>query len=285
MVRKLDQTPPQVSEIRNYFVDEAGDGVLFAGNGRMIVDTPGCSRFFILGLLDVPNPGALSKAFQDLRTRLLLDPYFKGVPSMQPGAGKTALAFHAKDDLPEVRKEVFTILSQTEGLRFFAVVDDKLRVLEYVRQQNERKPNYRYHPNELYDYLVKRLFKNRLHTDSGYQIIFSQRGKSDRTEALLRAIETARQRSAQQGNATIQVEASAPQKEAGLQAVDYFNWALQRLYTRGEDRYLEYLWPAVRLIQDISDMRQNEYGVYYTQKKPLTAAALVWREQNKKPGI
>ena len=76
------------------------------------------------------------------------DPYFNGVPSMQAKARKTALAFHAKDDLPEVRRDVFTLLRDTEGLRFFAIVADKLSVLEYVRQRNKRDPTYHYHPNE-----------------------------------------------------------------------------------------------------------------------------------------
>lgn len=217
------------------------------------------------------------------------DPYFKGVPSLREDGQKTALAFHAKDDLPEVRKDAFTLLRNTNGLRFFAVVTDKWRVLEYVRQQNERNPAYRYRPNELYDYLVRRLFKNLLHKDSGYEIVFSKRGKSDRTEALQQAIETARQRFARQwgivSTATINVLARSPQQAAGLQAVDYFIWALQRLYEKGEDRYLTYLWPAIHLVRDIDDKRKAGYGVYYTQKKPLDAAALEWRKQNKKPGI
>ena len=109
----------------------------------------------MLGLLDVPDPARLQRAFDDLRTQLLDDPYFKDVPSMRPDGRKTALAFHAKDDFPEVRREVFSLLRRTEGLRFFAVVTDKWRVLDYVRQQNERNSVYRYHPNELYDYLIR----------------------------------------------------------------------------------------------------------------------------------
>ena len=31
----------------------------------------------------------------------------------------------------------------------------------------------------------------------------------------------------------------------GLQAADYFLWALQRLYERREERYVTLLWPAV----------------------------------------
>ena len=95
---------------RYYFVDEAGDGTLFNKKGRVIVGTEGCSRYFILGLVDISDPDGVGCKLQNLRARLLEDPYFKGVPSMQPEAGKTAVAFHAKDDLPEVRREVFSLL-------------------------------------------------------------------------------------------------------------------------------------------------------------------------------
>ena len=136
--------------IRKYFVDEAGDGVLFDRKGRVIVGTPGCSRYFFLGLVDIPDPDRVGRDLQDLRERLLADPYFKGVPSMEPGMRKTALAFHATDDLPEVRREVFTLLGKHE-LRFFAEVRDKAAVLEYVRGRGAWAPGYRYNPNELYD--------------------------------------------------------------------------------------------------------------------------------------
>ena len=275
--------------MRYYFVDEGGDSTLFARKGRVLIGTEGCSRFFILGVLDVLDPASLQDNMDKLRAELVNDPYFQNIPSISPEAKKTAISFHAKDDIPEVRKEVFSLLHNTEGLRYFAVVADKWNVLEYVRHQNERKRDYRYHPNELYDYLARRLFKNLLHKDAGYEITFSKRGKSDRTAALHHALETARKRFSQQNNsinnnAPIKVSSSTPQIQAGLQAVDYFTWALQRLYERGEDRYLTYLWSAVHLVQDIDDKRKARYGVYYTHKKPLNAAALAWRE-NKKPEI
>lgn len=280
---------PQNKTVRHYFVDEGGDGTLFARKGKVIIGTKGCSRYFMLGLLDVADPTNLQKRLDDLRSKLINDPYFKDVPSMQAQAGKTALAFHAKDDLPEVRKEVFSLLREMDGLRYFAVVKDKWNVLDYVRQQNMRNPNYRYHPNELYDYLTRRLFKNLLHKDGGYKIVFAKRGASDRTAALQTAIEMARKRFTQQwgiaANVPIEIISSIPALHASLQAADYFTWALQRLYERGEDRYLNYLWKSVRLVLDMDDKRVAGYGVYYTQKKPLTAAALEWRKQNKTPGI
>ncbi len=177
--------------IRNYFVDEAGDATLFAANGRVIVGSEGCSRYFILGILDIADPEALNADLEALRGRLLADPYFKQVPSMRPEGQKTALAFHAKDDVPEVRREVFSLLMKYQ-LRFFAIVRDKLRAVEYVQQRNKNELGYRYHPNELYDYMVRRLFKNLLHKDDGYEIYFSKRGKEDRTAALKQALDKAR---------------------------------------------------------------------------------------------
>ena len=48
--------------LRCLFVDEAGDPTLFSGSGRAIVDTPGCSRFFILGGLEVDDQALASSS-------------------------------------------------------------------------------------------------------------------------------------------------------------------------------------------------------------------------------
>jgi len=269
--------------MRYYYVDEAGDATLFNHKGRVIVGEPGCSRYFVLGLVDIENPEEMSLRLEELRGRLLADPYFQRVPSMQPSQRKTAFAFHAKDDVPEVRREVFSLLRRHD-LRFLAVVRDKRKVLEYVRQRNERSPTYRYSPNELYDYLVRRLFKNLLHKDDAYEVYFARRGKSDRTAALGAALEAARTRFANQwripSTSVLRIHPSSPVRCPGLQVADYLLWALQRLYERREIRYVEYLWPSFSLVHDIDDTREAQYGVYYTQKRPLTLAAL-----QEKPGI
>src|SRR5271169_3757608 len=92
---------------QHYFVDESGDPTLFDSKGRCIVGQEGTSRVFILGAARVGNPQGLQSDFNFLRMQLIADPYFRGVPSFDVAANKTALYFHAKDDLPEVRREVF----------------------------------------------------------------------------------------------------------------------------------------------------------------------------------
>ena len=55
---------------------------------------------------------------------------------------------------------------------------------------------------------------------------------------------------------------------AGLQAVDYFLWALQRFYEGGEERFLELIWPRVGVVIDL-DGSKNAQPIYYTQDSPL----------------
>lgn len=261
-----------------HFVDESGDGVIFDAKGRVLLGKEGCQRFFVLGMLEVKDAGKLTRDLDEPREELLRDPYFQGVPSFKPANRKTAVAFHAKDDLPEVRREVFRLLARHE-VKFFAVVKEMRQVLEYVRYRNQREGQaYRYHPNELYDLTTRMLFKNRLHLQDDYLIVFARRGKRDRTRQLQEQLESARRRFAAQWGrerpASIRVVPRHPYEEGGLQAVDYFLWAVQRLYERGEDRYLTLLWDKVGVIHDVDDKRQNRYGVYYNKKRPLTAGAV-----------
>lgn len=269
--------PGVATERKQYFVDEAGDPTLFGARGKVLVGRDGCSRYFILGLADSEEPLRLTADLAALQARLIADPYFKDVPSMQSEQRKTALFFHAKDDLPEARREVFGLL-QRHSIRFSAVVRDKLAILAYVRRRNEADPVYRYRPNELYDFMVRRLFKERLHKYGAYRVWFARRGRADRTEALIRALDIARQRFAEeQGiavNVAIEVVPASPIQEGALQAVDYFLWALQRTFEKHEDRFLRLLWPQCSLVIDADDSREKGYGRYYTKQRPLTAAAL-----------
>lgn len=268
-----DEALKPTPSTKHYFVDEPGDPVLFSARGRLIVGSVGCSRHFLLGLLDVPEPDSLGRKLEDLRTRLLADPYFHGVPSMSASERKTAVAFHAKDDLPEVRREVFALLRDHPGLRFFAVVRDKAAVAAYVRDRNLRDAVNRYRPDELYDLTVRRLVESHLHLEGEVRLCFARRGTAHRSAALHDALNRARadyDAAHQPPSSTrFEVAVSTPGKAPGLQAADYFLWALQRLFERGEDRYVEYLWPAFRLVRDLDNLSESADGLAYTQSRPL----------------
>ncbi|WP_137891044.1 DUF3800 domain-containing protein [Ramlibacter sp. 2FC] len=148
----------------HFFVDEAGDATLFAKGGKVVVATEGCSRFFIEGKPECRDVDALKADLDSLRAEVLADPYFKGVPSLDPARQRTAVNFHTKD-------------------------------------------------------------------------------------------------------------------HAGLQAVDYYLWALQRFYERGETRYLDFIWPQTLEVLDLDAKPPKKRGqraddfVVFNKEHPLTLAS------------
>jgi hypothetical protein len=191
---------------------------------------------------------------------------------MQPKNKKTALAFHAKDDVPEVRREIYKLL-QTCTSKFYAVVRDKNELLAFVNQKNERNEGYKYNPNELYDSLTKELFKPLRPMADEINICFAKRGNKERTQAFQTALEKAEDIFEKsfgfRRKSEVLIKCSTPPKEAGLQAVDYYLWALQRFYERGEDRYIEMLWPQISEINDLDFVDEKRKGVFFRKDKPL----------------
>lgn len=274
-------------DVLHYYVDEAGDTTLFARRKLLVVGNEGVSSFFILGKLDVANPDALAKHLEELRAELVADPYFKNVPSMRPDAGKTAVAFHAKDDRPEVRREVFKLLLRPEHeLRFYAVVRDKLALVDYVKQQNERDPKYRYNQNGVYDGLVTELFRTFHRVADFVDICYATRGSKPRTKAFEAAIADAErvfERNFGIANPNPwAVRASTPRKEAGLQAVDYFLWALQRFFEQKEDGLIEMLWDKVGAVYDMDIIDGGRHGVLHDKTQPLKLADLERKKKRRR---
>lgn len=268
------------------FVDEAGDPTLFHSSGKQIVGTEGCSRYFIMGKLEVADPVGLSGRLNTLRSNLLANPYYQGVESLRPERKKTALKFHANDDMPEVRKEVFDLLaSEGKGLRFHAVVCDKEVLAQREDAQRAKDPGYRYQPNALYDGLIRSLF-GKLHAQADiYHLCIARRGQKNRNAALKTAIEHA-ERDFERGFGFSRggvdrwrIVVSDPVETACLQAVDYFLWALQRLYeprvhektgeTVREERFLLKVWPQVIEVHDLDF--GSPAGTFYGPQRALTA--------------
>jgi hypothetical protein len=269
----MTDTSHEDVEPLHYFVDEAGTPTLFGRRREVLVGKEGCSTYFLLGKVAVDDPARVDQALETLRRELLADPYFKNAPSMQPSQGKTALAFHAKDDKAEVRYEVFKLLRR-QAISFYAVVRDKRQVLAEVQERNRSDNRYRYNENELYDGLVAKLFEGRFYQSDRFEIWFAKRGTKPRTEALNAAIEKAKEAFKSlygfPTTAIVQIRPTTPKETVCLQVVDYYLWALQRFFEQGEDQYLEIIWPHTKLVHDIDDRRENEFGVCYSPAKPLT---------------
>lgn len=291
MQRPFNFTPSpaaQEPQTQWLFIDEAGDPTLFSGKGQPLVGSPGCSRYFILGKLEVEDPLVLSQALTALRQEMITDPYFAGVPSFDPTRQKTAIQFHAKNDLPEVRYQVLKQLAQYgPALRFHAVVADKQALLQREMAQRQQDPRYRYNPDSIYDHLMQSLFAKFHRLADRYELYIAKRGKKDRNQAITKAIQAAEREFEQKfglsrgGDDAWNIIISDPKQTVCLQAADYFLWAVQRFYEVRvhaetgeevrEDRFLNMLWPQIVEIHDLDFGPQR--GTFFTNQNPLTVAA------------
>jgi hypothetical protein len=263
-------------KFRHYFVDEAGDLSFFNKKGRIIVGQPGVSKFFMVGVAQIADPEAVTWELNALRAKLMTHPRYKGIPSMQPEAKKTAISFHAKDDYAEIREQVFELIQYFDVKVFFAI-RSKAEIAEAAKA-NFKSLGKKLQQNALYDDLIKRLFKNLLHKADVVQIAIARRGKEAREEALKQAINQAQKNFEAKwkisSNSSILIELVYPSQVAGLQVVDYYLWALQRLYEREEDQFFKPLAQKYRLIMDLDDKRNKGYGEWYSDRNPLTLEKL-----------
>lgn len=263
---------PPASESRYFFVDEAGDLSLFDKRGRSLYGVPGASRCFMVGFAEIPEPDRIGERLEQLRVQLLQDPYFAGVPSMRPETRRTAIAFHAKDDPAEVRREVFRSLPEFDA-RVFVAIRRKERLTQDFRAHFGRTGAKR-GADSVYDQLVTLIFENRLHQANRNRILFARRGKSDRNAALTSAIELSKLKFERKWRKGIDrpttISSAYPSESPGLQVVDYYLWALQRKVEQGEGRFFELLRQQFKLIIDVDDTRRQPYGEYYSSSYPLT---------------
>jgi len=226
----------------------------------------------MVGAVELPDPIAAESALEGLRGQLLSDPYLRGIPSLQPERGKTAIAFHAKDDVPEVRREVFRLIPSLApklivAIRRKADLANESR-LDVILKRRKRSQD------ETYDHLVRLVFRNLLHRAEENRITFATRGKRNRESALRSAIGKAKsdfERKWKKGiDRPTHVTSAVPSDSAGLQVVDYCLWAIQRMYERGEDRFFAVIAPHVRLVMDLDDSRRRAAGEWYQDRNPLT---------------
>lgn len=258
--------------VRHFFVDEAGDLTLFDRHGKIIVGQSGVSWTFMVGACHLPDPDLAARLLNELRANLLSDPYFRGVPSMAPQARKTALAFHAKDDIPEVRREVFRLIPALQP-RIIVAIRRKHDLAREARDQLHIT-GVRFSSDAVYDGLVSGCFRSLLHKAEENRITFARRGKSVREAALQDALNQAkrafnRQHGTNHDRPTL-IASSVPSQHAGLQVTDYLLWALQRLYERQESRYFDAMATHYRLVMDLDDRRHNPYGEWFSDHNPLS---------------
>jgi hypothetical protein len=261
-----------IQSTSHFFVDEAGDLTILGRHGVSLLGQEGVSNCFMVGVAQIANPNQMRREIDVLRAEILSDPYFRKVPSLQSHRKKTALCFHAKDDCAEVRMAVFKLLARHDT-KVIVGVRRKCVLVELAKRSWIN--GVRLSTDSVYDDLVKTVFKPILHKADRNVICFARRGKSTRQHALQLAISRAQRNFLRdtgiEGNKLTEIIPTVPSESVGLQVVDYYLWALQRLYERGDDRYFDFLSGHYRLIMDFDDKRcGKDYGTWYSDNNPLT---------------
>lgn len=250
---------------RYIFVDESGDTDMFDKKRRPL---PNVSKIFMVGLSIIDDPIDVRSKLNGLRNQFLADPYFTAVPSFQPARMKTAIMLHAKDDIPELRWRVFELL-RSLPVKTAVVVrrkDDMKKDAESIFLSTGEKLT----DDIIYDNIVTTLFKYVSHRNGDYEAKFAIK-KKPRNAALQNAIQRA-QRDLKKSHQVITkttVSSGYSNSDACLQLIDYYLWAVHRLYIHKEEIYIDMLKDKINVILDVDDRRNSDRGELYTRHNQI----------------
>lgn len=255
-------------EIYHRFLDEAGD-TTFYGKGKIPnIGQPGVSLCFILGMVK------FRKSLASIRDEIILlqksietDTYFRNVPSIEKKKTKDRFYFHASDDLPEVRKIFFDFIKNID-CSFEAVVGRKIPSLFSKKHNNNEA--------EFYADLLSHLLKNKFSIGDKLILNIAARGKTTRNEILEQALYKAVGRywkKKPEGEIKTKISFNVQNQvtEPLLNISDYFCWAVQRVFEKGEVRFYEYVNDKISVVVDLYDS-SNYVGSknYYRVGNELT---------------
>ncbi len=235
-----------------FFVDESGDPTFFNKKGEYIVGQEGCSIILQIGFICAPDPSPLRRAVLDLHETIKADKYLKDIPSIE----NTNVAFHAKNDVPEVREKFFKLIERMDLKAEFIVARKRLDV--FTKRHNRSEDVF-------YNEIVSRLFERKLHKQNSV-IYFSKRGNRLKQAHLANAIQTATLNF--EAKHKIKVETAneifiqVPSDEPCLQIADYMNWAVQRAFIKSDMRYYNFVKDKVSFICDIYDFDRYPKNFY-----------------------
>jgi len=220
------------------FIDEAGDTTFYNKRKKVILGQDGVSNHFIIGMLTLSEPlEELRKSVQALQSRIAADPYYQ-VPSVLKKIGNKGYFLHAKDDIPEIRGEMFKFIKGID-CSFSAVVLKKKAEGFNGRYDN----NARY----LYADVLSHLLENQMNVQAERLVLnIADRGTSTKNKNLERALLQATERFKLTNpdlpvKVRVAFQVSTPLRDPLLNIADYLCWAVQRSIERGENRYREFM--------------------------------------------
>lgn len=250
------------------FLDEAGD-TTFYGKGKInIVGQTGVSNVFIIGMVRFHEPlQRIRDLINDLCSDVLKNSYYNRIPSVMKRAETGRFYFHAKDDIPELRKEFYDLISGI-NCSFQAVVGRKI-VNIYEKKHNGAG-------NEFYADLLSHLIKDKLGKYDKLVFNIAQRKNSTEYNNLQKALKKANDRfrsnnPEKDSRANIKFNVVSYADEPLLALADYLCWSIQRIFEKGETRFYDYVFDKISLVVDLYDSSKYSGNKnYYNKYNRLT---------------
>lgn len=212
----------------------------------------------------------------DLQKSIEDDPYFQSIPSIQRRKNKNGFHLHANDDLPEIRKMGYELIKAI-NCSFEAVVARKIYGL-YERKHNGNEA-------EFYADMLSHLLKNKLNKYD--RLVLNIAGRSNCTthsnlkRGLGKSVERSTMRNPDQPNdCEVVFNVQTPTSEPILNLADYFVWAIQRVFERGDTRFYDFISHKVSQVIDIYDFDNFQQpkaksGAHYGRRRKLTQENLI----------
>jgi hypothetical protein len=255
--------------VTHRYLDEMGDSTFFGKGGLVNIGQEGVSLSFGMGIAKVKDD--LIKVREDIRAlqcQVENDPLFNSIPSVQKRMKKQGFFFHASQDPPEVRS---IFLHYLHGLPCSSEHVVARKIPEIFARKHHGKEK------EFYADILSHLIKTRLKREHRLVLNIASRGSSTHARNLEDALEKATARAGNkwgedqlQGQAVFNVQ--SPVTEPLLCIPDYLNWAVQRVFERGEMRFYDYLREKIRLVVDLydTDSYAGSKNYYDNKRNPLT---------------
>lgn len=233
------------------FLDEAGDTTFYGKRRKPIIGSHGVSNVFMLGMVTFNEP------LQPIRSKIIhlqheieTSAYYENVPSVLKRVQKKGkYFFHAKDDLPEIKKEFFDFIKTVNCNIQVAVGRKQIDIFE--KEHNSKEAAF-------YSDLLSHLIKDKFLRHPRMVLNIAERANSTAIKNLENGLQKAKD----------QFTAKHPEKENKtkvsfnvqkftsdplLGIADYLCWTVQRVFERGETRFYNYVNDQVDMIIDVYD--------------------------------
>jgi len=254
------------------FIDEAGDTTFFGKGKQNIVGHNGVSQSFMLGMVQVKTDLTVIRAEIDkVALGIEKSSYYTKIPSVQKRIEKYGkFVFHAKDDIPEIRKEFYDFLL-TQNFSLQVIVGRKILSL-FIKKHNSNG-------NEFYADLLSHLLKDKFKHQK-IVLNIAERGSSTSEINIEIAIQKAKIRAVKNSksnqninNCQIVANVQPYNRDQLLSLADYSLWAVQRVFEKGETRFYDYICGKISLVVDLYDYQDKnkpKWYNYYSGKNKLS---------------